>query len=115
MYNIHNHCMTTLQTLRQTVAVLMAGADEGQGDLGRALRLSQGQISRKQSGASMWTLDDCDKLAAHYGLTVSQLLAGPADALTAAGATLTVLRGARRIHAAYPKADHSEPLASKGA
>ncbi|NUR59376.1 MAG: XRE family transcriptional regulator [Catenulispora sp.] len=76
----------------------MAASRERQEDLARTLRLSQGQISRKQSGASMWTLDDCDKLAAHYGITVAQLLSGPEAALDAATPKLRplLLRVARR-------------------
>ncbi|MER8197567.1 hypothetical protein ABTY00_26865 [Streptomyces microflavus] len=34
------------------------------------------RISRKQSGAATWTLDDLDRLSAHYGIPVPDLVAG---------------------------------------
>jgi transcriptional regulator with XRE-family HTH domain len=58
----------------------MYATGETQADLGRGLRLSQGQVSRKQAGSikgSSWTLDDLDRLAAHYGIPVPDLVAGP--------------------------------------
>ncbi|MET9700777.1 helix-turn-helix domain-containing protein [Streptomyces sp. NPDC006529] len=65
--------------LRLTVAALMYATGESQADLGRGLKLSQGQVSRKQSGesgGSSWTLADLDRLSAHYGIAVSDLFCG---------------------------------------
>ncbi|MFB7422093.1 hypothetical protein ACFC0K_02280 [Streptomyces hydrogenans] len=59
----------------------MSRAGERQGDLAAAIGLSQAQVSRKQSGAAHWSLDDVDLLAAHYGLPVLDLLAGPTHAV----------------------------------
>ncbi|MFC5144586.1 acyltransferase [Streptomyces aureoversilis] len=74
---------TTLSTealLRLTVTALMTQTGERQTDLGAGIGLSQTQVSRKQKGLMHWSLDDCDRLAAHYGMTVLDLLAGPTHA-----------------------------------
>lgn len=57
-------------------AALMYAAGESQADLGRGLGLSQGQVSRKQSGTTAWSLGDLDRLAAHYGIPAPELLRG---------------------------------------
>ncbi|MEW9513768.1 helix-turn-helix domain-containing protein [Streptomyces bacillaris] len=49
---------------------------EPQTDLAAGIPISQTQISRKQSGTVTWTLADIDKLSAHYGLPVGDLLSG---------------------------------------
>ncbi|WP_252100413.1 helix-turn-helix domain-containing protein [Streptomyces malaysiensis] len=54
---------------------------ETQEDLGRGLRLSQSQISRKQSGASTWMIADLDRLSAHFDIPVPDLMAGPTHAV----------------------------------
>ncbi|MFJ6701126.1 helix-turn-helix domain-containing protein [Streptomyces sp. NPDC091272] len=76
------HTPSSESTLRDTVAALMRATGETQADLGSGLRLSQGQVSRKQGGASSWSLDDVDRLSAHYGIPVPDLLCGPTHALT---------------------------------
>jgi len=76
--------MGTQHELRATVAILMRTGGDNQTTLGTALNLTQGQISRKQAGKSDWTLADCDRIAAHYGITVPQLLSGRTAALAAA-------------------------------
>ncbi|MFJ9214434.1 acyltransferase [Streptomyces sp. NPDC102264] len=76
--------MRTDTLLRITIAALMRATDETQTDLGAGIGLSQGQISRKMRAdgtGSDWTLWDCDRLAAHYGIGVLDLLAGPDTAL----------------------------------
>ncbi|MGW5531713.1 acyltransferase [Streptomyces xanthochromogenes] len=76
---------STEVNLRLTVAALMYATGETQTDLGRGLRLSQGQVSRKQSGAaggSSWTLTDLDRLSAHYGIPVPDLLSGAEHAVS---------------------------------
>ncbi|MER6066343.1 hypothetical protein ABT167_35280 [Streptomyces sp. NPDC001792] len=40
-------------------------------------------MSRRQSGSAAWSLADCDAVAAHYGLDVLDLLAGPTRAVEA--------------------------------
>lgn len=76
---------STEALLRLTVTALMYATGETQADLGRGLRLSQGQVSRKQSGSekgSSWTLTDLDRLSAHYGIPVPDLLCGADHAVT---------------------------------
>ncbi|MFJ7961482.1 helix-turn-helix domain-containing protein [Streptomyces sp. NPDC096319] len=69
------------EILRLTVAALMARTGERQSDLAERLGLSQAQVSRKQGGTAHWSLEDVDRLAAHYGLSVLDLLAGPTHAV----------------------------------
>ncbi|MFF1360259.1 acyltransferase [Streptomyces sp. NPDC058297] len=73
----------TEDLLRLTVTALMSRTGERQGDLAAALGQAQAQVSRKQNGKQHWTLEDVDRLAAHYGLGVLDLLAGPTHAVTA--------------------------------
>lgn len=76
---------STAGYLRLTVAALMFATGETQADLARGLRLSQGQVSRKQSGGikgSSWSLDDLDKLSAHYAIPVPELLRGADHAVS---------------------------------
>ncbi|MFD8573412.1 acyltransferase [Streptomyces sp. NPDC059639] len=73
----------TEELLRLTVTALMSRAGERQGDLAGALGQAQAQVSRKQTGKQHWTLADVDVLAAHYGIGVLDLLAGPTHAATA--------------------------------
>ncbi|WP_371631833.1 acyltransferase [Streptomyces sp. NBC_00341] len=74
--------MSTEETLRVTVAAIAHRTGEQQSVLAGALGLTQGQISRRQRGIASWTLTDCDRLAAHWGMPVLDLLAGPTHALT---------------------------------
>lgn len=67
---------STAQTLALTVAALMRLTGERQTDLAAGIRISQTRISRKQSGVATWTLDDLDRLSAHYGIPVPDLVAG---------------------------------------
>lgn len=70
------------QTLRLTVPALMGVHLESQEDLGQAIGLTQGQISRKLAGKAVITLDDCDKIAEHYGISILELLSGTEIAVT---------------------------------
>ncbi|MYX52107.1 helix-turn-helix domain-containing protein, partial [Streptomyces sp. SID8385] len=72
--------MSTEETLRLTVAALMQLTRERQPDVAAAIGLTQPQLSRRQSGKSAWTLTDCDRLAAHWGMSTLDLLAGPTHA-----------------------------------
>ncbi|MFD4483472.1 acyltransferase [Streptomyces sp. NPDC058471] len=75
--------LSTEDLLRLTVTTLMSHTGQRQGDLAAGLDLAQTQVSRKQSGKLHWSLADVDKIAAHYGIGVLDLLAGPTQAVTA--------------------------------
>ncbi|MER6212251.1 helix-turn-helix transcriptional regulator [Streptomyces sp. NPDC001642] len=68
------------ERLRSAIAALLHATGESQADLAAALRVSQAQVSRRQSGAAAWSLTDCDAVAAHYEIDVLELLAGPTRA-----------------------------------
>ncbi|MEV6170617.1 helix-turn-helix transcriptional regulator [Streptomyces sp. NPDC051954] len=68
------------ERVRSAVAALMHATGESQADLAVALGVSQAQVSRRQSGSAAWSLSDCDALAAHFGIDVLDLLAGPTRA-----------------------------------
>ncbi|MQS05528.1 helix-turn-helix domain-containing protein, partial [Streptomyces alkaliterrae] len=70
----------TERILRLTIAALMTAANETKTQLAASIGLTQPQVSRRQSGQTAWTLADCDALATHYDITVSELLAGPTAA-----------------------------------
>ncbi|MGW4303548.1 helix-turn-helix transcriptional regulator [Streptomyces sp. NPDC004646] len=72
--------MTLGERVRAATAALMQITGESQADLATALGISQTQISRRQSGNAAWSLNDCEALAAHYGIDVLDLLAGPTQA-----------------------------------
>ncbi|MER7951879.1 helix-turn-helix transcriptional regulator [Streptomyces sp. NPDC096079] len=96
------------EILRLTVAALMARTGERQSDLAERLGLSQAQVSRKQGGTAHWSLEDVDRLAAHYGLSVLDLLAGPTHAVGVLhGATPPLQPG---VFASGTHATHVQPL-----
>lgn len=72
--------MSLGERVRVTVAALMQITGESQAELAAALGVNQTQVSRRQTGSAAWSLDDCDALAAHYGIDVLDLLAGPTRA-----------------------------------
>ncbi|MEU1378050.1 helix-turn-helix domain-containing protein [Streptomyces triculaminicus] len=76
------------ESLRLTVAALMQATGDSQRVIAAVLGLTQTQVSRRQSGATSWTLRDVDVLAGHYGIAALDLLAGP----TRACETLPVAR-----------------------
>ncbi|MEU9057117.1 helix-turn-helix transcriptional regulator [Streptomyces sp. NPDC048384] len=59
----------------------MRACGENQTALARGLKITQGQVSRKQRGQAIWSLGDIDKLSAHYGVPVPDLLCGPTHAV----------------------------------
>jgi antitoxin component HigA of HigAB toxin-antitoxin module len=63
--------------LRASVTSLMRATGQTQSDIALALGVDQTQVSRRQTGRAAWSLDDCDRLAAHFGIGVLDLLAGP--------------------------------------
>ncbi|MGW2841863.1 helix-turn-helix domain-containing protein [Streptomyces sp. NPDC001493] len=67
---------STEDVLRLTIGALMRLTGERQADLADGIGLSQTQISRKQAGTATWSLADVDRLSAHYGIPVPDLLAG---------------------------------------
>ncbi|WP_254644996.1 helix-turn-helix transcriptional regulator [Streptomyces sp. BV286] len=69
--------------VRSAVAALLHASGESQTDLAAALGVSQAQVSRRQSGTAAWSLADCDAVAAHYGISVHDLVAGPTRAAEA--------------------------------
>ncbi|WP_422938812.1 acyltransferase [Streptomyces albidoflavus] len=93
--------MSTEETLRLTVAALMQLTRERQPDVAAAIGLTQPQLSRRQSGKSAWTLTDCDRLAAHWGMSTLDLLAGPTHA---AGCLPTARRPTAGAQTAVPLA-----------
>lgn len=72
--------MTLADRVRTAVAALLHATGESQTDLAAALGVSQAQVSRRQSGSTAWSLDDCDAVAGHFGIDVLDLLAGPTRA-----------------------------------
>ncbi|MEC4575079.1 helix-turn-helix domain-containing protein [Streptomyces virginiae] len=84
--------MGTEELLRLTIAALMARTGERQNVVAEALGLSQAQVSRKQAGRQHWSLEDIDGLAAHYGLHVVDLLAGPTHAVGVLHGSIPPLR-----------------------
>lgn len=75
--------MSTENLLRITVDELMRRTGERQSDLAAAIGQAQAQVSRKQAGKQHWSLDDVDRIAAHYRLRALDLLAGPTHAVKA--------------------------------
>ncbi|MCD9145865.1 helix-turn-helix domain-containing protein [Streptomyces albireticuli] len=71
------------ESLRLSVAALMQATGESQRAIAAVLGLTQTQISRRQSGATAWSLRDADVLAGHYGIAALDLLAGPTRACEA--------------------------------
>ncbi|MFF8457667.1 acyltransferase [Streptomyces albidoflavus] len=105
--------MSTEETLRLTVAALMQLTRERQPDVAAAIGLTQPQLSRRQSGKSAWTLTDCDRLAAHWGMPTLDLLAGPTHA---AGCLPAARRSSVGAQTAVPLDPHaSAPSAPRRA
>ncbi|MFI5808350.1 helix-turn-helix domain-containing protein [Streptomyces sp. NPDC051561] len=75
--------MSLEESLRLTVAALMQATGDSQRMVAEVLGLTQTQISRRQSGAASWQLDDVDALATHYGVQPLELLDGPTKACEA--------------------------------
>ncbi|MFF4392971.1 helix-turn-helix domain-containing protein [Streptomyces sp. NPDC001552] len=73
---------STESTLRVTVAALMRACGENQTRLAKGLRITQGQLSRKQNGRAAWSFGDLDLLSKHYGVPVPDLVAGPSHAVS---------------------------------
>jgi hypothetical protein len=74
---------STLETLRATVAALRQVTGQSQAEIAAGVGLTQEKVSRRQSGATAWTLDEVDALAGHFRIPVLALLAGPTRACEA--------------------------------
>lgn len=83
--------MSLEERVRSAVAALLYATGESQTELAAALAVSQAQVSRRQSGTATWSLTDCETVAAHYGIDVLDLLAGPTRA------TESLPTGRRRV------------------
>ncbi|MFI6359569.1 helix-turn-helix domain-containing protein [Streptomyces sp. NPDC050743] len=97
--------MSLEERVRSAVAALLHAAGESQTDLAADLGVSQAQVSRRQSGLASWSLADCDAVAAHYGIDVLDLLAGPTRAAEALPAERRRVPGRRAVTAGAASAD----------
>lgn len=59
------------------VRMLMAAAQEDQGDLARVLHKDQTTVSRMLNGTRKMTVDELDAIAQHFDVSVGTLFAGP--------------------------------------
>ncbi|MFE6775079.1 helix-turn-helix domain-containing protein [Streptomyces sp. NPDC057676] len=91
--------MSLSERVRASVAALMHATGESQARIAHVLGVTQGQVSRRQSGVAAWSLGDCDALAAHFGIGALDLVAGPTRACEA-------LPAARRV--APPRRDATD-------
>lgn len=99
--------MSTEECLRLTVAALMQLTGERQPDVAMAIGLTQPQLSRRQSGKASWTLSDCDRLAAHWGMSTLDLLSGPTHAAGCLPATRrSTITGTQTTVPVEPPAPH---------
>ncbi|BDH55055.1 hypothetical protein MTP02_60660 [Streptomyces albus] len=99
--------MSTEECLRLTVAALMQLTGERQPDVAVAIGLTQPQLSRRQSGRASWTLSDCDRLAAHWGMSTLDLLSGPTHAAGCLPATRrSTITGIQTTVSMEPPAPH---------
>ncbi|MFJ3224524.1 helix-turn-helix domain-containing protein [Streptomyces sp. NPDC086783] len=92
--------------VRSAVAALLHASGESQSDLAAVLGVTQGQVSRRQSGAASWSLADCEAVAAHYGIDALDLLAGPTRAAESMPAQRR--RARRRARATGPAAAQAD-------
>ncbi|MGI5461257.1 helix-turn-helix domain-containing protein [Streptomyces sp. CA-249302] len=107
--------LTLGERVRAAAAALMRITGESQADLAAGLGVSQTQISRRQSGGAAWSLDDCEALAAHYGIDVLDLLAGPTRACDAlAPQRRRAPHTAPGRHTAVPRRGRTAPADARG-
>ncbi|WP_207634428.1 helix-turn-helix domain-containing protein [Candidatus Frankia alpina] len=71
-------------SINETIRLLMTRTGVRQIDLAEVLGMTQGSLSYRLQGYSNWKIDDLVKVAAHFGLTVSELISGY-TAIAAAG------------------------------
>ncbi|THJ64686.1 helix-turn-helix domain-containing protein [Candidatus Frankia alpina] len=77
-------CVESLEaTINETLRLLMTRTGGRQVDVAEVLGITQSSMSHRLQGYSTWKVDDLAKVAAHFGLTASELISG----YTAIGAT----------------------------
>lgn len=69
--------LATADRVRLTVRALLDGSGESLENLGSAIGIAKSQLSRRLSGQAGMGFDDCDKIAAHYGVPTPALFFGP--------------------------------------
>ncbi|GGV08162.1 hypothetical protein GCM10010275_55460 [Streptomyces litmocidini] len=95
---------STAACSRLTVTALIYAMGERQADLAEAVGITQRQVSRKQSGTALWSLDDLDRLSAHYGIPVSDLPRGADHAIS----RLPAARRAAHLGAPGPRSPSTD-------
>lgn len=90
------------EQISDTVAVLMRRCDDTFTDLGASLKQDRTNISAKIRGRRLWTVDDLDGIAHHYGISILELLSGTQVAVDALPRER--LAGAQGRQAALPAA-----------
>jgi transcriptional regulator with XRE-family HTH domain len=58
------------QRVARVVKIMLAVREENQGDLGRALGLDSGQISRVMNGRRRWSLAELEAMAHHFNVDI---------------------------------------------
>ncbi|WP_326806457.1 acyltransferase [Streptomyces sp. NBC_01775] len=113
--------MSSEEMLRATVAALLSRTGERQAELAAGIGLSPTGLSRRQSGRATWSLEDVDRLSAHWGIAVPDLLGGishaveclPADRLpTSAQATTSAPKASAAGQLPLPAGPEESPKVS---
>ena len=73
--------MNTASVVASNIRAEAARRGFSQRALGRALGITQGQITRRWKGVINWQLDELDDVAALLGLTVTDLITPPRGGL----------------------------------
>ncbi|GAB3214225.1 hypothetical protein GCM10027294_52830 [Marinactinospora endophytica] len=71
------------EQISDTVAVLLRRCGENIADLAASLHQDRTNVSAKVHGRRLWTVDDLDGIAAHFHITLLELLSGPQAAVEA--------------------------------
>ncbi|THJ38498.1 helix-turn-helix domain-containing protein [Candidatus Frankia alpina] len=86
-------CAESLEaTINETVRLLITRVGGRQSDVAEVLGITQSSLSQRLLGHSIWKVDDLPKVAAHFGLTASELISG-----------YTAIAAAGRLPAARPR------------
>lgn len=64
------------EQISDTVAVLIRRSGETITDLSLTLKQDRTNVSAKLHGRRLWTVDDLDGIARHYGISLLELLSG---------------------------------------
>lgn len=71
------------EQISDTTLLLLRRCGESITDLAASLGQDRTNISAKVHGSRLWTVDDLDRIAAHFGISLLELLAGTQVALDA--------------------------------